>query len=212
MEIAGTIEARWFLDDIDGPVAAAARRWFDGVADEGKREDRYLLLARDDVGFKARIEEGRPTRIETKLRLGSLGPSELYGSVVGNVEQWEKLSLEANDAALERDGRWIRLAKRRQLRRYRVDHHRVVAVADTTERLAAGCAVELTELAWTTGVGFAPGRSITIGLEAFGPETERLDVLLRTCAAAFASAPPDLRLEAASSESYPSWLRRFRGH
>lgn len=182
MEILDTVEVRWFIDDVDGPIAAAARVWFEGVSPEAKREDRYLLTGREDLGFKA-----RESKVEMKYLVGSLGATRLNERLTGNVERWRKLSLELADGELEKNGTWIHVAKTRRTRSFSTDH--------------GGCNVELADIeVIKTG-----RQALTFALEAFGPERALLDILLRVCASAFDDAPA-LRLEPESSVSYPRWL------
>jgi len=105
MDIFDTLELRWFIDDADGERAKAAREWFSDVEPEGKREDRYLLTDREDLGIKLR--EGK--KLETKYRLAVLG---------GGVERWRKLSLSVDDPDLEKHGTWVRIEKERRSRRH----------------------------------------------------------------------------------------------
>ena len=204
MDILNSIEVRWFLDDASAE-ARSARAWFRDVAPQGKREDHYLLTGRNDVGFKARIEEGRPAKLETKFLLGSLGPALLHERFVGRIERWRKLSLSAIDPELEANGEWIRLTKTRRLRKLAFEDG-IVRPVDVTENPAAGCGVEMTELAFE--IDGASRRAVTVGLDAFGPESMLLEVLLRTCTVAFESST-GLQLGFAQSESYPTWLARM---
>jgi len=96
MEIRSSIEVRWFVDDASAE-AKAARAWFRDVAPQSKREDHYLLTGRNDVGFKARVEEGLPAKLETKFLLGSLGPALLHERFVGHIERWRKLASPRRD-------------------------------------------------------------------------------------------------------------------
>jgi hypothetical protein len=191
VDILETVEARWFIDDVGSDVARIAKAWFAGVAPQAPREDRYLITGRDDLGFKARIERGRPSRVEAKYLLESLGPRQLHARASGVVERWRKLSLELADPALEKDGVWMGVVKRRRLR--------VLRDGD------GGCGVELTEIECEHAG--ARSQALTIGLEAFGPSSALLGVLVRAGQTAFAAS--DLRLEVERSESYPRWLTRI---
>ena len=203
MEIRSSIEVRWFVDDASAE-AKAARAWFRDVAPQSKREDHYLLTGRNDVGFKARVEEGLPAKLETKFLLGSLGPALLHERFVGHIERWRKLSLTATDPELEANGKWLRLTKTRRLRKLAYEDG-VVRPVDVVDNPAAGCGVEMTELAFE--IDGPSQRAITVGLDAFGPESMLLEVLLRTCTVAFESSA-SLELGFAQSESYPTWLAR----
>ena len=63
----------------------------------------------------------------------------------------------------------------------------------------------MTELAFE--IDGAARRAVTVGLDAFGPESMLLEVLLRTCTVAFEPSA-GLQLGFAQSESYPTWLAR----
>ncbi len=205
VDILSSMEVRWFVDDASSE-ATAARAWFDGVKAEGKREDHYLLTGRDDFAFKARVQEGVPSKLETKYLLGSLGPALLHERFVGNVESWRKLSVEASDPALEQRGEWARVTKQRRMRRFGCEGKTVHAL-DGASRPSAGCNVELTEL--ELELAGARRKALTIGFEAFGPTERLLDVLLRVSEAALESAR-GLRLGFERSESYPRWLAHLQ--
>jgi hypothetical protein len=203
MDILSSIEVRWFVDDASAE-AKAAKAWFHDVAPQKKREDRYLLTGRSDISFKARVEEGSQAKLETKFLLGSLGPALLHERFVGHIERWRKLSLTATDPELQAKGEWIRLAKVRRLRKLAYEEG-VVRRVEVADNPVAGCGVEMTELAFE--LRGETRRTVTVGLQAFGPEPMLLDVLLRVCPIAFESAA-GLQLGFAQSESYPAWLAR----
>jgi len=216
MEILSSIEVRWFIGH-DDPTAKAATQWFEGTPVEGSRENRYLVTGREDIAFKAPVEEGKPTKVETKYLLGSLRETQLHGAVVGDIERWRKLSLDLVDPTLERDGIWARVSKARRLRKYRYGDGIVSQISDVkNNRPDIGCGLELTELDYqipfSHGSGErCQGRALTLGLEAFGPKHILIDLLLRVCEVAFASAPDSLCLASKSSSSYPRWLDRVAG-
>jgi hypothetical protein len=202
MEIVDSLEVRWFLAN-DHPARQAASSWFDAIASEGARTDHYLLTGRDDLGFKARLVEKQPAKVETKYLLGSLGAVQLATSVVGKLERWRKLSLALDDPKLDSQGTWLALNKDRQLRKFAFDDGRGTEVP-VSSRPDAGCGVELTRLLWKRGDFDTTEWSL--GLEAFGPPDRLLEVMLATCRVAFAQLPT-LALAAAHSDSYPGWLR-----
>jgi hypothetical protein len=200
LDIFDTIEVRWFLDD--ARAAAAARASFGSLPPEPPREDRYLVTGRDDLGFKARLVAGKPTLVETKYLLESLGPTELRAGVAGVVERWRKLSIELADPELERDGAWVRVVKSRRQRKLAYEDGVVRPIA-ADARCSVGCSVELTELEWDRRG--ARGSGLTLALEAFGPEAAARDALLAAAREAFAAAP-DVALGTSASKSYPQWL------
>jgi hypothetical protein len=208
VEILNSLEARWFLRE-STPALKLARPWFEAVSPEPRRRDEYLLTGRDDIGFKARVVEGQPIKVETKYRLQTLGDVELAPSVVGRVEGWRKLSLSLDDPELRKQGAWRGLSKARWLRRFEYRGGEAREVSGQV-RLEVGCGVELTELRWQSGAGAAEHVEWTLALEAFGAEAALLDVLKATCRAAQGSGL-SLELGCEGSMSYPAWLGRTGG-
>ena len=72
MEILESLEVRWFLPP-GASVGPVLESWFGPTQDEGKRIDHYLRTGRSDLNLKARLEEGKPAKVETKYLVGSLG-------------------------------------------------------------------------------------------------------------------------------------------
>jgi hypothetical protein len=206
VEILSNIEVRWFIDDVVSIEATAAKAWFAGVPAAARREDRYLLTGRDDIGFKARIQSGTAAKLETKYLLGSLGPALLHDGFVGNVERWRKLSVDASDPALEKGGEWLKLMKARRARKFSCEG-RLVKPIDAKARADAGCLIECTDLEYE--VSGHKRRALTVGIDAFGPAEMLLEILLRVCETALVPAK-DLHLGFECSESYPRWLARVR--
>jgi len=204
LDILDSLEVRWFLAE-DHPTAVAARDWFASIASEGRRVDHYLLTERDDLGFKARVVENQPAKVETKYLLGSLGGVHLARGVVGDLERWRKLSLALEDAGLQRHGSWLAIEKDRRLRKFAFDNGSVSEVP-VSSRPDAGCGIELTQLRFRPGDGAAAAVACTLGLEAFGPEATLLDGLQATCRIVF-GAGSKLVLDGECSMSYPQWLR-----
>ena len=119
MEILDSIEVRWYL-----PPGASAegelKEWFRSTKDEGKRIDDYLATGRTDLSFKARREEGKPLKVDTKYLIGSLGVVDMAPKISGELQRWTKLSLQLNDPELKKSGTWLAVTKTRQLRKYEV--------------------------------------------------------------------------------------------
>ncbi|WP_147450495.1 hypothetical protein [Corallococcus carmarthensis] len=204
MEILNSLEVRWFFDS-NHPAASVTRDWFGSISTEGRRVDYYLATDRGDIGFKARVVEGQPVKVETKYLLGSLGAVHLSNGVVGNLERWRKLSLTLEDSLLMRDGIWLAVEKERRLRKFAFEDGTTREVLNTA-RPVAGCGVELTRLHCRSSEQAAPIEGWTLGLEAFGPEATLLEILQGACREAFASCP-QIALGKACSASYPEWVR-----
>ncbi len=203
MEILDSLETRWFLP-ADSSSVALVRPWFEVVSPEPRRRDEYLLTGRNDVGFKARVVEGQPSKLETKYRLQAFGGVELAPGVTGHVESWRKLSLALDDPELRKQGAWRGLSKARWLRRFEFRSGEAREVSGKA-RLEAGCGLELTELRWENAAGGAPHVAWTLAFEAFGANVALLDVLKATCRTALTSGL-SLSLGKEGSMSYPEWL------
>lgn len=185
-----TAELRWFFrDHPPEPV----RAWFEGAADPPQtRSDDYLRLeGTDALGVKVR---GGTTRFELKLRTSPGRAVDLPGAVAGQLEEWQRWSLPRPGPSrfLPRLGlppkdRWVTVDKRRRL-------------TTVTYRGDAGCRVELTALRargqeWTT-----------VGLEAFGPDTDLVPALTAAAEQFFRTLDLPAGLGAALSCGYPGWL------
>jgi hypothetical protein len=202
VDILDSLEVRWFLPP-DSTASAVLETWFKSAAEDGARTDHYLATGRHDLGFKARIVADQPAKVETKYLLGSLGVVELAPEMFGELQRWTKLSLEIEDAKLQRAGAWLAVMKKRRLRKYAVTLTSAATEVLVTERPDVGCGVELTRLEYTSNA--IKRVEWTFGLEAFGPKEQLLHVLQAVCRAiASGSALPELRAE--WTASYPSWL------
>lgn len=200
MDIVESAEVRWFLEG--QPDAGRVRRWFGEGSSEGERVDWYLSSGRSDLGFKARLVKGAPAKVETKYLLGSIGAVELAPGVVGNVERWQKLSLELDDPELRRRGRWIEVRKDRIVLKFAWESGTLTPIPGHEKRVPAGSGFELTTV-W----GDPKVSGYSIGVEAFGPSNQLLRIVQETCTAVFADAR-DINLPEALSMSYPAWLAK----
>jgi hypothetical protein len=205
LELLDSLEVRWFLEP-ESPTAAALSRWFGATEPEGKRTDHYLLTGRDDFGFKARIQENQPVKVEAKYLVGSHGAVQVAPDESGKLEHWRKISLALDDPRLKQQGSWLPIDKRRLLRKFAFERGTASEVPGNSFP-DAGCNIELTELRYQA---LASGKSRllwTFGFEAFGPETRLLDVLQAACRAALDKG---LKLDVSEhlSMSYPEWLWR----
>jgi hypothetical protein len=200
MDIVESAEVRWFLEG--QPDAGRVRHWFGDKSSEGERVDWYLSSGRSDIGFKARLVKGAPAKVETKYLLGSIGAVELSPGIVGNVERWQKLSVELDDPELRKRGRWVEVRKDRILLKFAWEEGALIPVSTQEKRLPAGAGFELTTV-W----GDPKVSGYSLGVEAFGPSNQLLTIVQRTCALVFAQAK-DLALSEAQSLSYPAWLAK----
>jgi hypothetical protein len=202
MDILESLEVRWFLPR-GASVAAALESWFASTKDEGERTDHYLATGRNDLNFKARLEEGKPAKVETKYLVGSLGTVELATKISGDLQRWTKLSLILNDPKLKQHGAWLAVTKRRQLRKYAFTMTPAPGVNEVpvSDYPPIGCGVELTRLDYEIN-GTAHVEQ-TFGLEAFGPKSRLLDVMQATIRAVSPGFP---ELAAQWTASYATWL------
>jgi hypothetical protein len=202
MEILESLEVRWFLPP-GVSVAAMLESWFGPTQDEGKRIDHYLTTGRSDLNLKARLEEGKPAKVETKYLVGSLGAIDLATNISGELQRWTKLSLSLNDPKLKQHGVWLEVTKRRQLRKYKITMTPAPEVNEVSisDYPAIGCGVELTRLDYA--IDGATHVEWTFGLEAFGPKSQLLDVLQTTLRAISPGLP---NLPAGWTASYATWL------
>lgn len=200
MDIVESAEVRWFLEG--QPEAGRVRRWFGDQSSEGERVDWYLSSGRPDLGFKARLVKGAPAKVETKYLLGAIGAVELAPGIVGNLERWQKLSLELDDPELRRRGRWIEVRKDRILLKFVWEAGKLSPLPSRDTRVTAGAGFELTTV-W----GDPKVSGYSIGVEAFGPSNQLLRIVQETCSVVFADSQ-GLTLPEALSMSYPAWLAK----
>jgi hypothetical protein len=202
MDILESLEVRWFLPP-GGSVGAALESWFGSTEGEGKRIDHYLATGRYDLNFKARLEEGKPAKVETKYLVGSLGVVDLATKISGELQRWTKLSLALNDPKLKQHGAWLEVTKRRQLRKYAITMTPAPGVKEVSvsDFPPIGCGVELTRLDYEIkGTAYVEQ---TFGLEAFGPKSQLLDVMQATIRVLCPRLP---ELPAEWTASYATWL------
>ncbi len=191
-----TAEVRWF---IAGSLPDEAGAWFRAVVGEcpwETRTDHYVRPASaDGLGVK-----GRTGNLEVKRLVEVVGEEALHDDVTGRVERWRKWSFPLDDGAILRNGAgdWVAVAKRRQKGTFAVDGEAVTPMP-REEQTGQGCSLEIAEV----GVGGRVWWSVSF--EAFGPESELVEVLRRAAAYIFAQADPPA-LGGAQSMSYPAWL------
>jgi hypothetical protein len=189
------------------------------VRDEPERVDEYLALPGcETTGVKLR--EGR---LEVKARTAGPVAMALPGGHGGRREGWVKWSLAADEGGALRQSvdasgdEWVRVGKRRRLRKLATGARGVLEVDPADADLPAGCQVELAALrvlgpARRSPVDGPPERPAgepwwSLSFESFG-ETARLDDQLEPATAAVLGRPPPVTLSLARSLSYPAWLAR----
>lgn len=199
-----TVEARWFF----GPSDARVRKigaLFVACQSEPERRDRYVSAGRDDVGIKLRDDVTRGLLLETKIRLGAIGPVAVAPNIVCHCEHWTKRSFVVEPGAAERGDDSISIGKARRRRFYAVGSQGAREVEGEPRR-ERGCSVEWTALSRDRNL-----IAWTLGLESFGASaSELLQGLLSTAASFFSSAAPGLAICASSSMGYPAWSRAWR--
>jgi|SoiMethySBSTD1v2_1073268.scaffolds.fasta_scaffold2512562_1 hypothetical protein len=85
MDILERLEVRWFLPP-SGSVSATLESWFGSTEGAGKRIDHCLATGRCDLNFKARLEEGKSAKVETKYLVGLLGVLDLATKISGELQ------------------------------------------------------------------------------------------------------------------------------
>jgi hypothetical protein len=193
-----TAEIRWFwagqpASDFAAWFRAAGPAW--GTAYDSKsRIDEYLRdSAQTALGIKRR---GGSQGVEIKGLISTRPRMLALAGCACPIGLWGKWS---STLALD-EGRLIKVAKQRWMRKFKVDGGSVreLAASESGER-GSGCDAELTLLE-------GPDRTSwwTVGLEAFGAFDEVVGDLTATVAVLQRRSPPPL--PAAEAMGYPGWL------
>jgi hypothetical protein len=198
-----TTELRWFGR---GGVAAAAERWFGGKP-LPIRTDHYLAAASTaGLGLKVRAE----AMLELKAPNGEVAVWSFGERVSGRAGTWAKWALPLgprwDEVALGQG--WLRVEKRRRIRRFGVDPGPTGAGArevGSEDPLELGVDVELTDLVARDTSWW------TLAFEAFGDPGRQRDALRAAAGAVLASPPEELSLIEARSTAYPAWLAALDG-
>ncbi len=195
-----TSEVRWFAH---GPLPPDVQAWFTGGGTMGaveRRSDTYQLYGLDDIGVKRRHR----TTLEVKVRR-TLGASLNLGEgLEGRVEEWSRWEPGEEDGIWQSGDRgWIGVQKVIYTRSFLPADREVILPAVHTNRLYAGCDVEIAEV-------MADGIDMwTLALEAFGPTTRRQRALTSSWRTLQAHSPSTENLEFSFDRAcgYPEWLR-----
>ncbi len=201
MQIAITTEVRWFLRAQQDAVDVL-ERWFESVAPEPGRLDRYVATDRDDFGVKVRDTKAKAARFETKDRLSAPTATRFAPSIAGRVERWRRVSVAVARAEATLDGEMIHVRKQRRARQFGIMKGQVVEVAPDPP-VDPCCIVE-----WTTieiEAPHAPSMLWTLGFEASGTEEIQRSCLRAVAHELFAQVP-ELVLTLDASCGYPELL------
>jgi len=212
MNLNESLEVRWFFAQ-DELLVEELNEWFGDVPlEQDDRVDHYYFdRQRPTLNAKDRGGGAKGPKLEFKYLVGSLGPTCLAPSVLGDLERWTKLSFQLGADTSDRIASFpasVAVKKSRRLRKfeYTAGTARPVSV---DKMPSAGCGVELTMLEATRAGQSA--QAVTFGFEAFGSSEVVFGALLSTASEVFGERP-GLTLSAAQSQNYSRWLiRTFDG-
>jgi hypothetical protein len=194
-----TVEVRWFYKGKVPPnVLAWFQQWDPRPDQQPHRVDHYLHLP-DTVSLGVKWREGR---LEVKQRRQQSRVVQFHEWAAGLVEHWRKWSFElANQVAPPPS--WTAVAKKRQLRRYRLAGGEKISSVPADEFPDQGCDVELTQVQAREETWW------TVGFEAFGEESTLHETLLLVTRQILA-ADESPTVKAQESFGYPKWLQIIR--
>jgi len=201
-------EVRWFYRQ---QIPLEAKNWFCGsklCKEEEARTDHYLVLTgSNEVGVKVR----GGGEFEIKARTRSPEPLSLAtGASVGRQDAWVKWSLGDSEAAARLaaigsgSSEWVPVAKKRWLRKFRLEPAGNVEETDADTELDRGCKVEMSEV---TARG---SQWWTLAFESFG-EGNRAADLEQVARHFLKTLPHGLALTERDSMAYPEWLNHLAG-
>jgi hypothetical protein len=182
-------------------------RWYEqqgpAAEEQPPRVDYYLRIPKQD-GLGIKLREGR---IEAKERCRQYDVARFHNHVTGTVELWQKWSFRLAESwqalthLITPSSSWIGVRKARRMKRYRLSEKGVVVGVVTGDRFEAGCEVELTQIEAEGELWWS------LGLEAFGEESENHGTLLIVARHVFAQGETPA-LDAENSLGYAQWLER----
>ena len=203
-----SVELRWFFrqhlpDEVKG--------WFCGshlCKEETKHTDQYLVFP---GGTHTSVKVRSGARLEIKTRTKLPEPFSLAtGASVGKQDAWAKWSHEDGEVA----GRlaalggstedWVPVAKKRWLRKFRVDATGQVEEIEADALVDRGCLVELADVSIRGSYWW------TLAFESFG-EGKRSADLEQVARHFLKMLPQGLALTERDSMAYPEWLNRITG-
>jgi len=195
-----TSEIRWFSD---GPLPSEVLAWFTGGRTLGSVEDRhdfYQLHRLNDIGVKRR----HGSTLEVKVRRTLDAPLDLGSGLDGRIEEWSRWEPAEDDGAWQLpDAPWVDVHKVIYTRSFMPTDREVILPAVHSNRLFAGCDIEVVEVA-AGGID-----TWSLGLKAFGPTTGRHQALATSWQTLRTHSPMTEGLDFAFDRAcgYPEWLR-----
>jgi hypothetical protein len=195
-----TSEVRWFAR---GPLPSDVQAWFAGGRTASSVEDRhdtYQLHGLDDIGVKRR----HGTTLEVKVRRTFGASLNLGDDLEGRIEEWSRWEPARDDGIWQSpEVPWIDVHKVIYTRSFMPTDREVILPAIHTNRLFAGCDIEIAE-ANVDGID-----TWSLALEAFGPTARRQDALVSSWRTLRAHSPSIEGLRFAFDRvcGYPEWLR-----
>ncbi|NJL36918.1 MAG: hypothetical protein HC899_09210 [Leptolyngbyaceae cyanobacterium SM1_4_3] len=186
----------------------AVKDWFIAtrnqvVAPSEAREDRYLQLSGYDF-LNLKLRHGN---LELKLRLKQLSKLQVGERWMGQVEVWQKWSLEdfpghLNLADSDLEGTWISVRKVRSQQQYQTFLDQPPKAVSLEQQPDQGCRVELTELEVQDAVWWS------LAFEAFGDPDQQFNQLQAVAEQLSDPLAPILDLQ--HSYAYPKWLLNLK--
>ncbi|MBD1996568.1 hypothetical protein H6G00_08040 [Leptolyngbya sp. FACHB-541] len=200
-----TTEMRWFYP---GSLPTAVRNWFQATWDQAiapieVREDQYLQLPKCEY-LNLKLRHGS---LELKLRLKQLRTLQVGDRWAGQVEVWQKWSLQDSSeyldlADVEAEATWISVEKVRSQQQYQTFPAQPPKAISFEQQPEQGCRVELTELKVQDAAWWS------LAFEAFGDPSQQFNQLQVVVEQISNPLAPTLDLH--HSYAYPKWLLNIR--
>ncbi|MBD2058342.1 hypothetical protein H6F88_20495 [Oculatella sp. FACHB-28] len=200
-----TTELRWFYP---GSLPTTVGNWFQATWDQAiapieVREDRYLQLPKCEY-LNLKLRHGS---LELKLRLKQLRTLQVGDRWVGQVEVWQKWSLQDSSepldlANVEAEATWISVEKVRSQQQYQTFPTQSLKAISFEQQSEQGCRVELTELKAQDATWWS------LAFEAFGDPSQQFNQLQAVAEQINNPLAPTLDLH--HSYAYPKWLFNIR--
>lgn len=196
-----TTELRWFYP---GFLPTEVRNWFQAAWDQVAvpteiREDLYLRLPESEyLNLKLRHRD-----LELKIRLKQPRGLQIGDQWVGQVEVWQKWSLQdssecLNLADVEAEATWLSVEKVRSQQQYQTFLNQPPQAIFHNQQPEQGCKVELTELKVQGAAWWS------LAFEAFGDSSQQFNQLQGVAEQINNPLAPTLDLP--HSYGYSKWL------
>jgi hypothetical protein len=196
-----TTELRWFYP---GFLPTTVRNWFQAAGDQATvlteiREDLYLRLPGSEY-LNLKLRHGD---LELKLRLKQPRTLQVGDRWVGQVEVWQKWSLQdsserLNLADVDAGAAWISVEKVRSQQQYQTFLNQPPQAIFHNQQPEQGCKVELTELKVQGAAWWS------LAFEAFGDSSQQFNQLQGVAEQINNPLAPTLDLP--HSYGYSKWL------